>query len=70
MQGDVYFRICNYYQSYYIFMTKVIDSKISRQEAYLTPMIRVVDIEVEGVLCSSGVDINDWERDEDVLDFN
>lgn len=35
----------------------------------MTPMIRVVDIQSEGVLCSSGVDINDWERDEDVLDF-
>lgn len=50
-------------------MTKIIDSKISSQEAYMTPMIRVVDIQSEGVLCSSGVDINDWERDEDVLDF-
>lgn len=51
-------------------MTKVIDSRISGQETYSAPMIRVVDIQSEGVLCSSGVDINDWERDEDILDFN
>lgn len=51
-------------------MKKVIDSKISLQQAYAAPMIRVVDIQNEGLLCSSGVDINDWERDEDILDFN
>lgn len=45
-------------------------SKISSRETYLTPVARVVDIVSEGVLCSSGVDINDWERDDDVLDFN
>ena len=51
-------------------MKKVIDSKISHQEAYVAPVIRVVDIQNEGILCSSGVDINDWERDEDILDLN
>lgn len=49
-------------------MIKVI-ANFSRQEAYSAPAVRVVDIESEGVLCSS-VDINDWERDDDVLDFN
>ena len=51
-------------------MKKVIDSKISHQQAYAAPVIRVVAIQNEGLLCSSGVDINDWERDEDILDFN
>lgn len=47
-----------------------IDSRILTPEAYSTPGFKVIDIVSEGVLCSSGVDINDWERDDDVLDFN
>ncbi len=37
---------------------------------YVTPSVKVVDIVSEGVLCASGVDINDWQKDEDILDFN
>lgn len=39
-------------------------------ETYETPAVRVVDIQSEGVLCGSGVGIQDWEKDEEVLDFN
>lgn len=39
-------------------------------ESYETPAVNVIDIQVEGVLCASGdFDINDWEEDEDGLDF-
>ena len=48
----------------------ITNSSKSRLEEYSAPAIRVVDIQSEGVLCSSGVDINDWERDEHILDFN
>ncbi len=36
---------------------------------YEAPMARVIDVVSEGVLCSSGLDINDWEKDDDVLEF-
>ncbi len=37
---------------------------------YVSPSARIIDIASEGVLCASNVDINDWEKDEDILDFN
>ncbi len=37
--------------------------------AYVSPSVRVVDFVSEGVLCSSGIDIDDWEWDDDFLDF-
>ncbi len=42
---------------------------ICRPDAYDAPEVRIVDIVSEGVLCASGLDINDWEKDDDVLDF-
>lgn len=51
-------------------MEKVIDSKISHPETYSSPEVKVVDIVSEGVLCASGLGINDWERDDEALDFN
>lgn len=44
------------------------DLKISDMETYSSPSVNVVDIESEGVLCGS-VDIQDWERDDEILDF-
>ncbi len=38
-------------------------------DTYVAPAVCVVDIVSEGVLCASGLDINDWEKDDDVLDF-
>ncbi len=38
--------------------------------SYVSPSAKVIDIISEGVLCASGVDINDWEQDKDILDFN
>ncbi len=37
--------------------------------AYEAPAVRVIDVVSEGVLCASGVDINDWEKDDDILEF-
>ena len=44
----------------------------SMQEAspYETPTVKTLDILSEGVLCASGnFGINDWENDDDSLDF-
>ncbi len=46
-----------------------INSKLLNPEAYSTPEVKVVDIVSEGLLCSSGLGINDWERDDEALDF-
>ncbi len=45
--------------------------RLKKTEAfqYVTPAIMLIDIVSEGVLCSSGVDINDWENDGEGLDF-
>ncbi len=47
-----------------------LSNRISMREEYVSPSSKVMSIACEGVLCSSGVDINDWEKDDDVLDFN
>lgn len=39
------------------------------KETYYAPAVRVIDIQNEGVLCESGVGIEDWEKDDEVLDF-
>lgn len=46
-----------------------INSKLLNPEAYSTPEVKVVDIVSEGLLCASGLGINDWERDDEALDF-
>lgn len=39
-------------------------------ESYEAPVVSVLDIQVEGVLCSSGnFGIKDWEPDGDGLEF-
>ncbi len=50
-------------------MVKVL-ANFSHPETYSSPEVKVVDIVSEGVLCSSGLGINDWERDDEALDFN
>jgi len=47
-----------------------VSANLSYPETYSSPEVKIVDVVSEGVLCSSGVGINDWERDDDVLDFN
>lgn len=37
---------------------------------YESPAVNVLDVMSEGVLCASnGVDIKDWETDDEILDF-
>ena len=50
-------------------MVKVL-ANFSHPETYSSPEVKVVDIVSEGVLCASGLGINDWERDDEALDFN
>lgn len=42
----------------------------ARDQHYETPAINIVDVQVEGVLCESGISINDWENDDELLDFD
>ncbi len=52
-----------------IFMKRNNIYLVSEKETYVSPSVRSIDIVSEGVLCSSGVDINDWGKDEDILEF-
>ncbi len=36
---------------------------------YESPAVNVLDIMSEGVLCASGVGIQDWETDDEMLEF-
>lgn len=47
------------------------DINLCCRENYISPSVRVLDVQSEGVLCSSGegFEINDWERDDESLDF-
>ncbi len=36
---------------------------------YEVPSVKILDIVSEGVLCSSGLGINDWEYDGEDLNF-
>lgn len=38
--------------------------------SYEAPAVSIVDVLVEGVLCESGVTIEDWEEDDELLDFD
>ena len=38
--------------------------------SYETPSVSILDVQVEGMLCESGISINDWENDEELLDFD
>ena len=38
--------------------------------SYETPSVSILDVQVEGMLCESGIRINDWENDEELLDFD
>ena len=44
--------------------------KTNCQERYVSPVVNVVDVQVEGVLCESGITIEDWENDDELLDFD
>lgn len=39
-------------------------------QSYVTPSMVILDVQVEGVLCESGISINDWENDDELLDFD
>ena len=39
--------------------------------SYETPSVSILDVQVEGVLCESGIGINDWvENGDELLDFD
>lgn len=38
-------------------------------ETYEAPAIDVMGVLCEGVLCQSGLNINDWVEDDELLDF-
>ena len=43
------------------------------KHSYVSPVAEVLEIKAEGVLCASGeggIDINPWDRDDSVLDFD
>ncbi len=40
------------------------------KETYVSPAVDVVDVQVEGVLCESGISIEKWENDDELLDFD
>lgn len=39
-------------------------------EGYVAPAMDILDVQVEGVLCESGITIEDWENDDELLDFD
>ena len=39
-------------------------------QIYVFPSVNILDVQVEGVLCESGISINDWENDDELLDFD
>ncbi len=43
---------------------------LARGRYYETPAINIVDVQVEGVLCESGISIEKWENDDELLDFD
>ena len=46
------------------------DKKIMQWSTYEAPSLKTLDIQSEGVLCSSGaLTIKDWENDEESLTF-
>lgn len=49
-------------------MKKYSDNSFRKE--YASPVLEVIEIAAEGVLCASGgFGINDWENDGDGLDF-
>ena len=38
--------------------------------SYKAPAVSILDVQVEGVLCESGITIEDWENDDELLDFD
>ena len=52
-------------------MINKIETLFSVEKPYATPAVIVLDIQNESVLCSStgGLTINDWERDDNQINF-
>lgn len=40
------------------------------KEVYASPVVEIVDVQVEGVLCESGISIEKWKDDDELLDFD
>ena len=36
---------------------------------YEDPSVDILDVQSEGVLCESGIDIRDWQEDDELLEF-
>ena len=50
-------------------MIKRIENLIGRGR-YEAPSVDILDVQSEGVLCESGIGINDWQEDDELLDFD
>lgn len=47
-----------------------INIKTNCPEGYAAPAVSILDVQVEGVLCESGITIDDWGKDDELLDFD
>lgn len=45
-------------------------NKTNCKEAYGSPAVNVIEALAEGVLCESNISINDWENDDELLEFD
>lgn len=45
-------------------------NKTNCREAYWSPAVNVIEVLAEGVLCESNISINDWENDDELLEFD
>ncbi len=45
-------------------------NKTNCKEAYGSPAVNVIEVLAEGVLCESNISINDWENDDELLEFD
>lgn len=45
-------------------------NKTNCKEAYGSPAVNVIEVLTEGVLCESNISINDWENDDELLEFD
>ena len=43
---------------------------IGEEHVYVAPSLSILDVHSEGVLCQSGLTIDDWTEDDELLDFN
>lgn len=42
---------------------------VGGEQTYVAPSLNILDVHSEGVLCQSGLTIDDWIEDDELLDF-